>query len=136
MRIRTAQPDPGSPSSLATGARARSGSHHSRCAAYQSTVSASPCSQSTDGAQPSSCRSLEAIEDVAAVVARAVGHDRLQRLRLAEDGEDPVGDIHDGGFDPAPHVIRLAQPAAGEHDINGGAVVAHVQPFHRLAVLA
>ncbi len=51
---------PGSPQApSAMGARARSGSHQSRCAAYQATVSASPCSHSTDGAQPSSVRSLE-----------------------------------------------------------------------------
>ncbi len=43
----------------AIGARARSGSHHSRFAAYHATVSARPCSQSTDGAHPSSLRSLE-----------------------------------------------------------------------------
>ena len=41
------------------GARASSGSHQSRLAAYHATVSASPCSHSTDGAQPSSFRSLE-----------------------------------------------------------------------------
>ena len=50
-------PVPQDPSAM--GARARSGSHQSRFAAYHATVSASPCSHSTDGAQPSSVRSLE-----------------------------------------------------------------------------
>ena len=51
-------PVPQEPSAI--GARANSGSHQCRFAAYHATVSASPCSHSTDGAQPSSLRSLEA----------------------------------------------------------------------------
>ena len=42
-----------------TGARSRSGSHHSRLAAYHSTVSRSPSSQPTSGSQPSSLRSFD-----------------------------------------------------------------------------
>ena len=72
---------------------------------------------------------LGGVEDVAAVVAGAVGHDRLERLRLAERGEDPVGDLHDGGLDAAADVVRLAHPAAGEHGVDGRAVVVHVQPL-------
>ena len=59
IRIRTAQLAPAPQDPSAMGARARSGSHQSRWSAYHATVSASPCSHSTDGAQPSSLRSLE-----------------------------------------------------------------------------
>ena len=84
IRIRTAQRVSGVPRTpSATGARARRGSHQSRWAAYQATVSARPCSQSIDGAQPSSRAQLRGVEHVAAVVAGAVGDDRLERLRLA-----------------------------------------------------
>ena len=45
------------------------------------------------GRQPSCCSILVRVEQVAAVVARAVGHDLLQRGRLAQRAEHEVGDL-------------------------------------------
>ena len=54
------RPQPAAPHPASTtGARARSGSHQDRLAAYHSTVSANPSSQEISGAQPSWVRSLE-----------------------------------------------------------------------------
>ncbi len=128
-RIRTAQVPPVPQAPSATGARARSGSHQSRWSAYQATVSASPCSHSTEGAQPSSRAQLGGVEHVAAVVPGPVGHDRLERIGLAQGGEDPVGHLHDRGLDAAADVVRLADPAPREHGVDGRAVVEHVQPL-------
>jgi hypothetical protein len=52
------QPAAAHPAST-TGARARSGSHQARLAAYHSTVWANPSSQEISGAQPSWSRSLD-----------------------------------------------------------------------------
>ena len=77
----TGEPSPHEDST--TGARSMSGSHQARLSAYHRTVSASPSSKPIVGAQPSSLRDLGGVEEVAAVVAGAVGDDLLERLRLA-----------------------------------------------------
>src|SRR5205085_3787025 len=72
---------------------------------------------------------LRGVEQVAAVVAGPVGHDRLQRLRLAGQLEHGVGDLRDRLLDAAADVVRLADAAALQDELDRAAVVAHVQPL-------
>ena len=53
---------------------------------------------------------LGGVEQVAAVVSRAVGNDRLQVARLAGQVEDRVGDLLDRRLEPRADVVGLADP--------------------------
>ena len=113
-----------------TSARCLSGSHQSRLRARTtSTVSRMPSSNPISGFQPSSLPELRRVEQVAAVVAGPVGDDRLQRLRLAGQLEDGVGDLLDRLLDARADVVRLADAAALEHELDRAAVVVDVQPL-------
>ena len=130
MRIRTAQPPPVPQAPSATGARARSGSHHVSVRAHtKPRCRPGPAPSRSTASSPARARSLRCVEHVAAVVAGAIGHDRLERLRLAEGGQDPVGHLHDGRLHAAADVVGLAHPAPGEHGVDRGAVVVDVQPL-------
>ena len=56
-------------------------------------------------------------------MAGAVGHDRLQRRRLAELPEHRVGDLLDAALDAGPDVVGLADPPALEDHVDRPAVV-------------
>ena len=134
MRIRTAQPPPVPQAPSATGTRARNGSHHSRC----SRVPMHRVRQAllpVDGRRPAQLTlELGGVEHVATVVAGAIRHDRLERRRLSERGQDPVGHFHDRRLHAAAHVVGLAHSTPLEHRVDGGAVVMHVQPFPAVLV--
>ena len=72
---------------------------------------------------------LGGVEEVAAVVARPVGDDLLERLGLAGGGQDRVGDLLDRSLDPAAHVVGLAHDAVLQDQLDGPAVVVDVQPL-------
>src|SRR6266403_96677 len=72
---------------------------------------------------------LRGVEQVAAVVARAIGDDRLQAVRLSGEVEHRIGDLDDRLLDAAADVVRLADAATLEHEIDRAAVVADVEPL-------
>src|SRR5262245_1877657 len=72
---------------------------------------------------------LRPVEDVATVVSGTVGHDRLQRLRLAEVVEDRVGDLLDAALDTRADVVGLAHATALEDRVDRPAVVDGVDPL-------
>ena len=112
-----------------TGARSLSGSHQARFASYQRTVSASPSAKGDLVAPAELFAQLRRVEQVAAIVARPVGDDRLQRLRLVRQLEHGVGDLVDRLLDARADVVRLADSPVCEHELDRTAVVEHVQPL-------
>src|ERR1051325_9440956 len=69
------------------------------------------------------------VEQVAAIVARAVRHDRLQRLRFLRQLEDRVGDLLDRLLDTRPDVVRLSLAPALQHELDRAAMVEDVEPL-------
>src|SRR5207253_182858 len=57
---------------------------------------------------------LAAVEQVAPVVAGAVGDVALQARRAVEEGEDVVGDLLDAPLDAAADVVELADAAPAQ----------------------
>src|SRR5579875_365478 len=80
-------------------------------------------------APPELALDLGGVEQVPAIVARTVGHELLERRRLAEQVEHEVGDLLDARLDPAADVVRLAHPPPFEHRLHRPAVVHHVEPL-------
>ena len=58
-----------------------------------------------------------------------VGDDRLQRRRLPERAEHAVGDLLDAALDAGADVVRLADAAVAEHQLDRAAVVEDVDPL-------
>src|SRR5437588_12576574 len=54
---------------------------------------------------------LRGVEEVAPVVPRPVGPERLQGARLVEECEDPVGELLDRRLEARPDVVGPADPA-------------------------
>src|ERR1041385_1567333 len=79
---------------------------------------------------------LGRVERIAAVVALAVGHAFDQRLRLAEELEDPGRDLAVLALVAAADVVRLAVLAALDEEVDGGAVVLDEQPVAHVAAVA
>ena len=72
------------------------------------------------------------VEQVAAVVARAIRHDRLQRRRLAGELEHEV-DLLDRGLDAGADVVRLPLASLPGTEVDRRAVVEDVQPLALVA---
>ena len=87
------------------------------CSAYQRHRGRrSPSSKSTAGFQPSSVRIFVESSEVAAVVAGAVGHDRLQRCRASPSAASTPSAISSMlRFDAGADVVGLADHAVVEH---------------------
>ena len=112
-----------------TGARSLSGSHQSRFAPYHSTVARDAVLPRDRRLPAELAAELRRVEEVAAVVARPVGDDRLERLRLAGQLEDEVRDLLDRLLDARADVVRLADAPALEHELDRAAVVVDVEPL-------
>ena len=61
-------------------------------------------------------------------MARPVGDDLLERLRLTGGGQYGVGNLFDRSLDAAADVVRLAYDAVLQDQFDGAAVVVDMEP--------
>src|SRR2546426_8370711 len=90
-----------------------------------------------DGGPPAELsRDLRVVQQVPAIVARAIVDVGLEALRFVEDIEDGVGYLLDAPLVATADVVGLARPAALHNQLDGRAVVVDVQPLATVLALA
>src|SRR6185312_14618578 len=88
------------------------------------------------GAPPELFADLSRVHRVAAVVAGAVGDVPDQAVVAAGQGEDGLHDVQVGAFVLGADVVHLAGSPAGQHPVDGVAVVVDVDPVAHLQAVA
>lgn len=81
-------------------------------------------------------RELGRIDGIAPVVARTVGDEGNQALRLAQNLQNRLDDVQIRPLVMAADVIDLPRPALMQNEIDGGAVVIDMQPVTDVFSLA
>ena len=86
---------------------------------------------------------LRRVDRVAPIVARAIGHERLQsgmrrilRPQLVERVADPIDDLEVGALVAAADIVLSAGDAVRQHEQQTGAVILDVQPVADVAAVA
>ena len=88
------------------------------------------------GGGPAELADPAGVQRVAPVVAWPVGHELDHVLAGAERGQDAAGQLQVGDLVAAADVVDGAGLAAPQHQVDGAAVVEHVQPVADVAAAA
>src|SRR6185436_13543065 len=86
--------------------------------------------------RPAELPELGAVQRVASIVTGAIGHGLDEALGLAGQSQDLAGEGQVLDLVPAAHVVDLAVTALAQDQVDGRAVVEHVEPVAHLAAVA